>query len=95
MDEADHHRHYSSSTNFKMNEARRVLGDASGKSRKEQQKAVKYSKTKSQKIMMCRQVLEGAIGYAERVSMELDADDIPIVTEVKVDGRRKQNDENP
>ena len=44
--------------------------------------------------MICRQVLEGAIGYAERVSMELDADEIPTVTEVRVNGRRKQDDEN-
>ena len=47
MDEADHHRQYSSSTNLEMNEARRVLGDASEKSREEQKKAVKHSKTKS------------------------------------------------
>ena len=94
MDEADHHRQYSSSTNFEMNEARRVLGDASGKSREKQKRAVKHSKTKSQKIMMCGQVLERATEYAERVSRELDADEIPTVTEVKLDGRRKQDSDN-
>ena len=46
MDEANHHRQCSSSTNYEMNEARRVLGDASGKSREEQKNAVKRSKTK-------------------------------------------------
>lgn len=44
--------------------------------------------------MLCRQVLEGALGYAERVALELDDGDIPTVTEVKLDGRRKQDDEN-
>ena len=44
--------------------------------------------------MICRQVLEGAIGYAERVSMELDADEILTLTEVKLDGSRKQDDKN-
>ena len=67
MDEANHHRQCSSSTNYEMNEARRVLGDASGKSREEQKRAVKHSNTKLQKIMMCGQVLEHATGYAERV----------------------------
>ena len=44
--------------------------------------------------MICRQVLEGDIGYAERVSMELDADEILTLTEVKLDGSRKQDDES-
>ena len=94
MDEADHHRQYSSSTNFEMNEARRALGDASGISREKQKRAVKHSNTKSQKVMMCGQVLERATEYAERVSRELDPDEIPTVTEVKLDGRRKQDSDN-
>ena len=43
---------------------------------------------------MCGQVIERATGYAEQVSRELDADEIPTVTEVKLDGRRKQDDDN-
>ena len=38
MDEADHHRQYSSSTNYEMNEARRLLGDASRQRRVDQKK---------------------------------------------------------
>ena len=44
--------------------------------------------------MLYRQVLEGSIGYAERQSLELDADEIPTVSQVKIDGRRKQNGNN-
>ena len=94
MDEADHHRQYSSSTNFDMNEARRRIGDASGNAREVQKKAVKHSRTKPQKVMLCEQVLHRAIGYGEQVSLELDADEIPTVTHVKLDGRRKQDREN-
>ena len=44
--------------------------------------------------MLYRQVLEGSIGYAERQSLELDADEIPTVSQVKLDGRRKQDGDN-
>ena len=40
--------------------------------------------------MVCPQVFEGVLRYAERVALILDNGDIPTVTQVKLDCRRKQ-----
>ena len=44
--------------------------------------------------MLCHQLIDGSAEYAERVSLELNEQEIPTVTEVKLIGRRKQDKEN-
>ena len=94
MDDADHHRQYSSSTCYKMNEASQLIGDGSEKCCKEEKKAITHSNTKLQKMMLCQQVPEGTIEYTEWVSLELNAREISTITEVQLDCRTKQDDTN-
>ena len=65
--------------------------DGSGKTRKEQKKATNHLKTKPQKIMLSKQLVEGGIKYAEQVMVELVPDEITTVTKVKFEGRRRQD----
>ena len=44
---------------------------------------------------MCQQLLDGALQYAKWVYLELDTEEVPTVTEVKLVGRRKQDAKNP
>ena len=39
-------------------------------------------------------MLAGTLGYDECVALELDADKIPTVTNVRLDDRRKQDNKN-
>ena len=94
MDQADHQRQYASQTDYGMREARRLVGDGYGKSRDEQKKARKHQKTKPQQEMLCHQLIDGSAEYAAKVSLELNEQEIPTVTEVKLIGWRKQDKEN-
>ncbi|KAL7526020.1 hypothetical protein ACHAWF_001602, partial [Thalassiosira exigua] len=57
MDQADHHRQYSYTTDYGMREERRAIGDGSTASREKRKKAKEHLKTKQQQLLLCDQLL--------------------------------------
>ena len=91
MDQADHHRQYTTTTGYEMNEERQLLGDDSGKTKRELKKAIKHSRTKAQKKMLSHQLITRAKKYQHQMREELDADEIPTIRDTKNAGRRRQD----
>ncbi|KAL7554031.1 hypothetical protein ACHAWF_017895, partial [Thalassiosira exigua] len=94
MDQADHRRQYSCTTDYGMREERRAISDDSTASREKRKKVKEHLKTKQQQLLLCDQLLSQSRKFAKEVKEELQDKDIVSKTAVKEAGCRVQDQTN-
>ncbi|KAL7548072.1 hypothetical protein ACHAWF_011358 [Thalassiosira exigua] len=94
MDQADHHRQFSSNIDYGMRQERRDLATEKERHQEDRKKAPMHLKTKPQMQKLGQQLVEGSARFAKMVHEELEPDDVAGVKMIMLAGRRAQDKEN-
>ncbi|KAL7526339.1 hypothetical protein ACHAWF_002898 [Thalassiosira exigua] len=88
LDQADHHRQFSTNHDYIMREERRTMAIGGEKERGVRKKAPKHLKTKEQMQRLGEQLIIGSQSFAAEINEKLEPDEMPQVKETQAKGRR-------